>query len=344
MNTLKNIFKIIGIITLILLIGGAVYLYQSGPKLPKETNQIIAEVMAKPLPKMIRGETGFADNQGIQIWYENILPIEPPKGTVLLLMGISNDAMAWPQKFITAFVDSGYQVIRYDHRGTGMSDWMVDWDIQNSYSITDMAADAVAVLEKLEVQKAHIIGVSMGGMIAQEMAIHFPEKMESLTSIMSSGNIMDDSLPGISLNVVYQLVKVSLKYGLIGGEKNIVKLHLASRLILQGSAEYELNIREITEQVLYNIQQRKGYHSNASKQHQAAVMQAGSRYEQLKHSTIPTMIIHGKSDPFIPMAHGQKCASTIPKTDSLWVEGMGHDIPDKFVALISQKIMANFKH
>ncbi len=339
MYILKIILKSIGALLCLVLVGSSFYLYKSGPVLSKKTERIIEETIGNPLPEIIKGRTGFADNQGAKIWYESIDPKNEPRGVVLLIMGISNDALGWPSKFMQAFVDSGYQVVRYDHRGTGMSDWETD----EPYSLGDMAADGIAVLDALEIKKAHIIGVSMGGMIAQELVISHSDRAVSLTSIMSSGNIFDSTLSGISSSIAYELIKVSLKYGIVGGEKNWIKLHVASRMILMGKAKNELNIEEIAKQVLYNIRERKGYNSNASQQHQAAVMASGSRYEHLKNLSLPTLIVHGKEDPFIPIAHGQKCASIILDADSLWVEGMGHDIPDELTEVVTSKIMANFK-
>jgi pimeloyl-ACP methyl ester carboxylesterase len=118
-------------------------------------------------------------------------------------MGIANDALAWPEHFIQPLVDSGFQVIRYDHRGTGLSDWIDRWDRDNPYSLGDMANDAIAVLNKLKINKAHVIGVSMGGMIAQTMAINHPERIMSLASLMSSGYIEDPNLEGISTDLVW---------------------------------------------------------------------------------------------------------------------------------------------
>ena len=122
----------------------------------------------------------------------------------------------------------------------------------------------------------------------------------------------------------------------------MIKLHLASRIILMGSATYTLDIKEISEQVLYNIQRRKGYNSNVSIQHQAAVFLSGSRYDKLRTVSIPTLIVHGKADPFIPIEHGLKCASIIPHADSLWLNGMGHDIPDFLVDTLTKKIIVEF--
>ncbi len=257
-------------------------------------------------------------------------------------MGISNDALGWPRSFLNGFVKSGYRVIRYDHRGTGLSDWVEDWSSENPYSLTDMAADGIAVMDAVGIEKAHILGISMGGMISQELAIHYPERVTTLTSVMSSCRIEDPNIPPISSEVAWELIKVSLKYGLIGGEKNIVKLHLASRIILMDDTSHDLDIKGIAQRVLYNLRNRNGYNSAASRQHQAAVRQSDSRYGPLRELKAPTLIIHGTSDPFIPIEHGKKCTEMIPNADTLWIEGMGHDIPDRFVETVVKNIITFF--
>lgn len=343
MKSFKRILKITCIAILLLLIGSSIYIYRSGPTLPEGTDEIIEGVLKNPLPEIVKGKTGFAKSQGLDIWYESISPKVSPRGSVLLIMGIANDALGWPQKFIQSFVDSGYQVIRYDHRGTGMSDWVKNWDSKKPYSLADMVDDGIAVMDSLGIRKANIVGVSMGGMIAQELVINHPDRVISLTSIMSSGFILEPQLPKISSDVAWELIKVYFKYGIIGGERNMIKLHLASRIILMGNAKYNLNSKEIAEQVLYNIRKRKGYNFNVSQQHQGAVLLSGSRYDKLKLISIPTLIVHGKSDPFIPIDHGKKCVSIIPNADSLWLDNMGHDIPDNLVDTLSKKIIKNFK-
>lgn len=342
MKTLKKVIKYIGVGMLFLILGIGIYLYTCGTELPEETDKIIAEVLSSPLPELIEGQVGYANSNGIKIWYENIVPKQEPNGVVVLIMGISNDALGWPQKFIRSFTDAGYQVIRYDHRGTGLSDWLEDHDNENPYSLSDMAFDVVCILDTLQIEEANIIGISMGGMIAQQLTIDHPLRVKSLASIMSSGNIFDQSIPPISSEVAFDLIKTAIKYSIINTEENMIKLHLASRIILRGDASYELGIKELAEQVLYNIRKRKGYNPNVSKQHQAAVANSGSRYDELKKFKKSTLIIHGKNDPFIPIEHGRKCVELIPNADSLWVDNMGHDIPDELILSISQKVMDNF--
>lgn len=338
MKIFKKLLKYIIIGLLILILAISVYIFTSGPNLPDETDKIIDKVLSEPLPELIQGNSGFSNSDGVKIWYEDISTTQDSKGVVLLIMGISNDAMGWPTEFLHSFSKTGYRVIRYDHRGTGLSDWLED--SENNYSLSDMALDVVSILDTLQIKEANLLGISMGGMIAQQIAINHPQRIKSLTSIMSSGNIFDQDLVPISSDVAYDLIKVALKYGIFKTEKNMIKLHLASRIILRGDASYELNIKELSEQVLYNMRKRKGYNPHVSKQHQAAVFNSSSRYNDLKKLEMKSLIIHGKSDPFIPIEHGEKCARLIPNSDSLWIDNMGHDIPNEFIPLISTKIFS----
>ena len=174
---LKKQLKITGIILIILILTAIIFIYSSGPNLPAETNGIIENVIKNPLPEFIKGKTGYADNESVKIWYESIEPEDSIKGSILLTMGIANDAMAWPPVFISALLEKGYRVIRYDHRGSGFSDWLQDWSKENAYSLSDMSNDGLAVLDALSIDKANFIGVSMGGMIAQQTAIEYPERV-----------------------------------------------------------------------------------------------------------------------------------------------------------------------
>ncbi len=117
------ILKIIGITLAVLLVAVAYIVFLTGPKLPREAQPVIDEVLHSALPDFVKGQTGYVVSDGYRIWYEAITPEDTVKGTVLLFMGISNDALGWPQDFIDEIVGSGYRVIRFDYRGTGLSDW-----------------------------------------------------------------------------------------------------------------------------------------------------------------------------------------------------------------------------
>lgn len=341
MKRLTKIFKISTAFLLAVAIIISAVLFLSGPKLPDETDEIISSVMAADLPELLQGETGYVGSDKARIWYESVSPADPPKAAVLLFMGISNDALGWPPDFIDLLVTEGYQVIRYDYRGTGMSDWGTDWQ-ENPYSLADLAADAVLILDDLDVTRAHLIGVSMGGMVAQEFALNNPERVLTLNLMMSSGNIVDDELPPISSEVTFDLIKIAVKYGIFSTERNTIKLHIASRLILRGDADYEVDVTEISQQVLYNLRNRRGYNPEASQQHQEAVFRSGSRYEALALFDKPTLVIHGVNDPFIPMEHSEKLAAVIPDSQARFIENMGHDIPPQLLDAIILELIANF--
>ncbi len=338
---MMKFFKIlfISIVTIILIVFiGIIIFISSTPKLSTEAESIFQEVVKSEVPELVKGDTGFALNDSISIWHESMQPKDSAKAAILLFMGISNDALAWPDYFLQPMIDSGYQVIRFDYRGTGLSDWMEDWNKSNAYTLTDIANDGIAILDKLQIDKAHIIGLSMGGMVAQEMIIKYPERALSLTSIMSSGYIQDPELPGISMDIVKGFIKLGIRYGIIKSEVKSLKLHVSARHLLMGEYQYNLNYKKISEQVLYNIRNRNGFNPRVSEQHSYATSLSGSRYDELKNIQAPTLVIHGKSDPFVPIEHSKKYAKLIPNAKTFWVDGLGHDIPEEFSGKILYEI------
>lgn len=335
----KKALKILAIIFIFIILSGIILIYTSGPSFAPGTDAVIEEAIKSPLPEFILGQTGYAKNGDVNIWYESLEPEDSIKGSILLIMGIANDAMAWPPAFIEGLLENGYRVIRYDHRGCGLSDWMEDWSKEDAYDLSDMSNDGLAVLDALFIDEAHFIGVSMGGMIAQQTAIEQASRVKTLTSVMSTGNITDPKLPQLNMGIITDFVILFVKYGLFGNEKNAVKLQLASRTILMGDSVYQIDTKEISEQVIYNLRKRKGYNMRVSEQHNQAVNISGSRYAGLINLQMPVLIIHGTSDPFVPIEHGRKCAKLIPHAKTLWVEGMGHDIPDMFNSLVISKII-----
>ena len=338
-----TILKRLGATALLLAPGLLTYIRISGPVLPKDAGAEIAAVMARPIPDPVRGETGFANSDGWKIWYEKITPDEPPRGTVLLIMGIADDALGWPRRFIDALVGAGYQVVRFDNRQTGLSDWTPPTSEQASYALSHMAGDALAVLDALGIETAHIVGTSMGGMIAQEFAIAHPQRTASLVAIMSSGHIADAALPPVPRSTTRALIKATIKYGLVRTEANKVKLQLAYKTILMGGAHYPLNVREIAEIFLYNVRHRRGYNFSSISQHQSAVGKSGSRYASLAELQVATLVVHGIDDPVVPLDHGKKLAACIPGARSLWVSGMGHNLPDHLVPEISAALIGLFE-
>lgn len=332
------------VILFLLLTGLLVYAFALGPRLPADTDGIIERVIAGELPNPVAGKIGEALSGGIKIWYESIFPEGTRKGTVLLITALGGHALDWPPKFVNAFIASGYQVVRYDQRGTGLSDWMENWDFKHAYSIADMAGDAVAVLKALDIQKVHVLGLSMGGMIAQEVAIQYPERVASLTLMMTSGFIGDPEIPGLSSRFFLSSFVKGIplwKYRILGGERNLIKERIAKQVSVTG---YDgLDVRETAEVLLYDLRERRGINLKAILQHQTAVMISGSRYDRLRKLGIPTLVIHGTADQFIPVEHGRKLAEVIPTASGLWLEGVGHVFPVPDMESLMKSIFAHLE-
>ncbi len=343
MKASKEALKIIALSFLPLLaslIGNAC---ASIPKLSKEEKQIITQVVKAPTAEIVKGETGFATSQGHSIWFESIPQKGARKGAVILIMGNGNDALSWPPNFMALLVESGYQVIRYDHRGTGLSTSKEKWKKKKAYSLNEMAADVVAVLDALEVKKAHVVGVSMGGMIAQIVAIENPERTASLTSIMSSADVMDSELPPMSNEIVPKMVSTILKHGFFGGKKGQIKRQIIQKRILMGDATGEIDTRTMAETSLYNLKERAGYKLMSARHHYVAILNSKSRYKALSQLPIPSLVIHGEEDPVMPISHGKKMVRSIPQADSLWIKNMGHDLPDLVLEEMTAKMILNFE-
>ncbi len=328
------------VIVLILVFAVAAYLVLGGPKLPPDTDAIIESVLRSDLPQIVRGEAGFASSDGLQIWYECMAPAGEAQGVVLLNTGMAGDALAWPPMFVRAFLDAGYRVIRYDYRGTGMSDWMERWNSEHPYSLTDMAKDAVAVLDALNVEQACLVGLSLGGMIAQEIAVRNPERVVSLTLMSTTGYAADPQVPSLSSRYFFTLIVQGLpmmKYRLMGGEENLIKERIAKMV----AAGIEVDIQETAEVVLYSLRERKGTNLKALLQHRAASDISGSRYEGLRKLAVPTLVIHGTDDKMFPIDHGKKLAELIPGAEVLWLEGVGHVFPYPTMDNINARILSH---
>ncbi len=332
---------LLGII--IIAVAGFFVFINSVPPLPPEADTIIEGVMQSELQPFVSGETGIAKNGKVRIWYESFNPPDSAKGAVLLIMGHGATALLWPDYFYQPIVDSGYQVIRYDNRGLGMSDWMEDWDESNPYSLKDMAKDGVAILDALDIEKAHIIGVSMGGMIGQRLAISHSDRILSLTSIMSSGDITDPDLPAVPKEFELNFLKLALKYGISPSETDIIKFSLTVQQMVMGDGGYPLDIEYITARTLYEIRHRRGYNTTTGDQHTAAVLASGSSYSELPRINLPALVIHGKSDPLVNIAHSKKLAAKIYGATTLWIDGMGHDLPRAYVPQMLESIFRIFQ-
>lgn len=331
---------------LMIVAGLLIYIFGSRSNLPPETDAILNQVFSSELPELVVGQTGYATSDGLQIWYESIVPDGLVRGTVLLIMGNGGSAFEWSPKFIQMFVDNGYQLIRYDHRSTGLSDRVENWSRNNPYSLVDMARDAAAVLDVLKVQKAHLIGFSMGGMIAQEAAVNHSDRIASLTLLSTSGYVGDPDLPGLTSAYLFTALMKGLplsRYRMLGGERNLIKERLAKMIAVSGYED--LDIKETAEVALYDMRKRRGVSFKGALQHQMAVTVSGSRYDKLQTLNVPTLVVHGMADQLMPVEHGHKLAELIPNAEGLWLDGVGHVFPYPQMNRVNGAILAHLnKH
>lgn len=265
---------------------------------------------------------------------------------VLLIMGLGMQLVAWPPQMVEAFEDSGYRVVRFDNRDIGLSSHMAEagrpnmpWNMlkyqlgfvpKPPYSLTDMASDALGVLDALGIAQAHVVGVSMGGMIAQRLAIAASQRVLSLTSIMSSSGAK--GLPGPQA----QVLKVMMAHPRSADEA-LVLAHYVRLFRTIGSPAYPLSEADLRENILRGI--RRSYYPEGTTRQMLAVASDVTRAQQLQRIVAPTLVLHGKADPLLPYACGEDTARRIPGARLVGIEGMGHDLPPVPVNLMLQSIL-----
>jgi pimeloyl-ACP methyl ester carboxylesterase len=318
-------FMLIVLVIFIIIIA---FIHYSGPRLEDETLRIIDETLSEELPELIKGKTGFVLSNNVKIWYELISPTTPAKGVICLLMSNAADALMWPPSFINRFTTAGFEVLRFDYRGTGQSDWMVNWRKKNAYSLYDMAIDVKSVIDALDISRIHLFGFSLGGMIAQEVAINYPDRVLSLTLLMTTGDATDSTMKVFSMrHLISSFIKSipMMRYRIIGGERNLIIERILKMKLVLGDDSFD--VKETAQQVLYDLRNRRGINIKAVFQHIRAVAISGSRYDKLKGIKIPTLIIHGTNDEILPLEHGKKLLELIPNAKSIWLEGVGHVFP-----------------
>ncbi|AFK04977.1 alpha/beta hydrolase fold containing protein [Emticicia oligotrophica DSM 17448] len=275
-------------------------------------------------------ESGKAPVNGIEIYFETFGNKSNP--ALLLIMGLDAQCVIYGESFIKPLVDAGYYVIRFDNRDIGLSTWMNDkWHRSNPYTLEDMAKDSMELLNFLQINKAHIIGVSMGGMIAQHIAIDFPEKVLSLTSIMSSGYTLNPKVfDKYRLKIIVKLLPFLIKRfyfkNKYSNHKITVGSYVATYRLLRGT-RFPFDEAYFREVFTESIEVRKGQNPRARYQQFCAIVASGSRLNKLHKIKSPTLIIHGTADPLVHPKHAQIYAPLIPKSNLMMVEGMGHELP-----------------
>jgi pimeloyl-ACP methyl ester carboxylesterase len=238
---------------------------------------------------------------------------EPEHPPMLLVMGLGFQLVHWPEDLCRQLAAEGFRVIRFDNRDAGRSTHLPG----QRYSVDDMADDAVGLLDRLGIDRAHVVGASMGGMLAQLMAAWWPERVRSLVSIMSNTGSLRSGQPALRLypsflarpprskeEYVDRLVKV---FGIIGSS---------------GFERDEGDLRLLAETAF-----DRGADPAGSGRQLAAIQSSGSRVRDLRRIKAPTLVIHGTADLLVRPSGGRATARAIPNARLQLIDGMGHDLP-----------------
>jgi len=252
---------------------------------------------------------------------------------LLLIMGLGAQMILWDDEFCATLAARGHHVVRFDNRDVGLSSkvdgwrtldvvaamggWALGRPVAAPYTLSDMASDTVGLLDALGLDAAHVIGASLGGMIAQTVAIEHPRRVLSLTSIMSTtGN---PRLPRARPEATAALLRPPPR----DREGAMARAVAVFRTI--GSPGFPMDEARVRERAGRSFD-RCSHPAGAARQ-MLAVLASGSRVEALRRVTAPTLVIHGTDDPLIPVAAGVETAQLIPGAELMLIEGMGHDLP-----------------
>lgn len=269
-----------------------------------------------------------APANGIEIEYETFG--DPGGVPLLLIAGLGVQMLSWDEGFCERLADRGFFVIRFDNRDCGLSTWIEEGgkpDVADAlsgqteapYSLDDMADDAAGLLEELDIPAAHIVGASMGGFIAQLVAINHPDRVMSLTSIMSGPGGQDQVIPTPEGQAVLLVNPPPTREGQI-------EQGMWIRKVLKGAQDpydEEFERARVTRAV------DRANTADGTARQLIAVLTATSRLERLAALAVPTLVIHGKDDILIPVENGRLVASAVPGARIIEIEGMGHDLPER---------------
>jgi pimeloyl-ACP methyl ester carboxylesterase len=256
--------------------------------------------------------------------------------TILLIAGLGSQMVRWTIPFCESLAARGYQVIRFDNRDSGCSTHYTQSECPDPgalvaaltagerpvvpYTLYDMAADTAGLIHALDLDRVHVVGRSMGGMIAQILASEYPNHVRSLTSIMSSSG--NPTLPQAAPDIMALLMRPSPD-PTVDPEAYLTRgVEFAQRMAGSGQpfnaeARRALLLEEVG----------RGYSPGGTRRQLAAVATAGDRRARLQTITVPTLVIHGSEDPLVPPACGADTAASIPNAKLLLIEGMGHELP-----------------
>ncbi len=284
-----------------------------------------------------RGVALEVDDQGL-----------PSGEPLLLIMGLGMQLIGWPDELVQALVSRGFRVVRHDNRDTGLSQgfdhlgvpslpwamlkYLLRLPVASPYAIADMADDALGVLDALGITRAHICGASMGGMIAQHLAAKHPQRVKSLTLLMTTSG--SRALPQARSGARRALMTRPAT-----GDRDAAVKHLEHVLRVIGSPAYPPEPERLRRRLQASVQ--RAYRPAGTARQLIAVAADGDRTPMLARIQAPTLVIHGEADPLVPVEAGHDLVRRIAGAESDIVPGMGHDLPVQLLERIADGIARN---
>lgn len=259
----------------------------------------------------------FAEHDHVSIYYDTFGHVDDP--CLLLVNGLGSQCINFHDDWCAMFADRGLHVVRFDNRDVGLSTKFDEWPTGPhgaAYTLSDMAADGMVVLDALQVKRAHVMGLSMGGMIAQTMAVEHPHRLITMTSVMSTTGEPDYQRSTRQAAELLLAPPARDREGYIqqwiAGLREWGSPGFADEARWQRDAERAFD---------------RCFHPSGPTRQYLAVMASEPRAERLRHVTVPTLVIHGDKDTLIDAIGGQRTAELIPGARFEVIEGMGHDYP-----------------
>ncbi len=283
---------------------------------------------------------------GVELCYDTFG--DPSGRPLILIIGLATQMISWPEPFCRMLAHEGHFVVRFDNRDVGLSSkmesqglpdlerlWtqsMMGMSIQSPYTLSDMAADTIGLMDELEIDRAHICGMSMGGMIAQIMALEYPERVKSLISMLSTTG--EGDLPQ-STPEVQQAMMSTPPMSRAEFQTYIGKI---GRAFAGGSDKYDEEMQRENAGESFD----RGFYALGFVRQMAAIIAAQGRRDRLKRLEVPTLVIHGDCDPVVPLEHGKDTADAIPGAELCVIPDLGHG--SFFPELWEEMVSAISKH
>ena len=281
---------------------------------------------------------------GLRIEYEDRGPADAP--AIVLIMGLGMQMIAWPPAVVEGLLGRGFRVLRFDNRDVGLSGRvpgprpvdvraaavrsMLGLKVHPPYTLEDMATDTVGLMRARGIERAHLVGVSMGGMVAQVLASGWPQHVLSLTSVMSSSGALRFRFH------VSPATRALMRPPPRGATEEQLVDHLERVWRLIGSPELQPTRDALRTRLRNSL--RRAYDPAGVARQLLAILASGDRRPLLRRIRVPTLVLHGDRDPLVPIAAGRDTAANVPGAVFHAIEGMGHDLPEALLPRLVDEI------